>query len=434
MKRRSTRPTRREFLKSAAAACAAPYAIASCALGAQGRLPASERITTALIGSGSRGQQIMAGGDQVLAVCDVDAKHRQQAKDKIDAAAGNRDCAAYNDFREALARDDIDAVVVATPDHWHVPIAVAAVKAGKAVYVEKPLTVAIREGRILAEVVRRYGAILQVGSQQRSPEYEKFTRACELVRNGRIGKLHTVKVTIYARPGNDNPWRPQRVPPELDYEMWLGPAPWSPYHKDRCHYKFRFVSDFSGGDVTNWGAHHLDIAQWALDADESGPLEVVGRGKRNASGIHDTFYDIAVDFTYAGGVKVELRSGGTEVKTGGVRFEGTEGWVYVSRDQFRAEPASLLTARIGPDEIHLAPEGARGTHMGNWLDCIRSRSAKGLNVPAEVGHRSATVCHLANIAMELGRKLKWDPAEEQFVDDEEASRLCWRPMREPWTL
>jgi len=432
MKPDRSRRTRRGFLKTAGAALAAPYVISSTALGAPGRPAPSERITTALIGSGGRGQQIMAGGDRVVAVCDVDAKHRDAAKATIDKAAGNRDCAAYSEFREVLARDDIDAVVVATPDHWHVPIAMAAIQAGKAVYVEKPLSLAIREGRILTDVAARYNAIVQVGSQQRSDE--KFIKACELVRNGRIGELETVKVTIYARPGNDNPWRPQRVPPELDYEMWLGPAPYSPYHKDRVHYKFRFVSDFSGGDMTNWGAHHLDIAQWALSADDSGPLEIVGRGKRNASGIHDTFYDMGVDLTYAGGVKLELRSGGSEVKTGGVRFEGTEGWIYVSREKLDAEPKSLLTSRIGPDEIRLAPEGEGGTHMGIWLDCIRKRTPKGINVTPEIGHRSATVCHLANIGMELGRKLVWDPAAEQFVDDDEANRLTWRPMREPWRI
>jgi len=434
MKPDLSRRTRRGFLKTAGAALAAPCVISSTALGAPGRPAPSDRITTALIGSGGRGQQIMAGGDRVVAVCDVDAKHRDAAKATIDKAAGNRDCAAYDDFREVLARDDIDAVVVATPDHWHVPIAMAAIQAGKAVYVEKPLSLAIREGRILADVAARYNAIVQVGSQQRSDE--KFIKACELVRNGRIGELKTVKVTIYARPGNDNPWRPQRVPPELDYEMWLGQAPYSPYHKDRVHYKFRFVSDFSGGDMTNWGAHHLDIAQWALSADDSGPLEIVGRGKRNASGIHDTFYDMEVDMKYACGVTVELRSSdnGREVKTGGLRFEGTEGSVYVSREKLDAEPKSLLTSRIGPDEIRLAPEGEGGTHMGIWLDGVRRRSAKGINVTPEIGHRSATVCHLANIGMELGRKLVWDPDAEQFVDDDEANRLTWRPMRQPWRI
>jgi myo-inositol 2-dehydrogenase/D-chiro-inositol 1-dehydrogenase len=426
MKPRPTRASRREFLKAAGAACAVPYVITSAALGAPVRPAASERIRTALIGSGSRGQQIMAGGDLVVAVCDVDAKHRADAKAKIDAATGSPSCGAYNDFREVLVRDDVDAVVVATPDHWHVPIAIAAVKAGKAVYVEKPLSYCIREGRVLADVIRRYNAIVQVGSQQRSPEYEKFTRACELVRNGRIGPIQTVKVEIPTRPGSDKPWSPQPVPPELDYELWLGPAPWAPYHPDRCHYKFRFVSDYSGGDVTNWGAHQLDIAQWGIDADDTGPLEVTGRGKRNASGLHDVFYDVEVDFLYAGGVKVELRSGGN-----GVRFEGTEGWVYVDRGTLDAEPKSLLTSRTGPNEIHLAPEGGASTHMGIWLDCVRKRSSRGLNAPVEVGHRSATICHLANIAMELERKLQWDPAAERFVGDDEANRLRGRSMREP---
>ena len=434
MKSRPTRSTRREFLKTAGAAVAAPYVITSAALGAGDRRAASERITTALIGSGSRGQQIMAGGDQVVAVCDVDANKRQQAKETIDKKSGSRSCAALGDFREVLARDDVDAVVVAAPDHWHAPIAIAAIKAGKAVYVEKPLTLTIREGRIMADVARRYGTILQVGSQQRSPEYERFTRACELVRNGRIGELKKVRVEILTRPGSDDPWSPRRVPPELDYEMWLGPAPWAPYHPNRCHYKFRFVSDYSGGDVTNWGAHHLDIAQWGIGADDSGPLEVEGHGKRNATGLHDVFYDVHVDFTYAGGVKVELRSGGDDVGSGSVRFQGTEGWVRVSREQMDAEPKSLLTARIGPDEIHLAPEGTSSTHMGIWLDCIRTRDAKALNAPVEIGHRSATVCHLANIAMELSRKLKWDPAKEQFLDDDEANRMTWRPMRQPWQI
>jgi len=429
----AVRRTRRGFLKTAGAVCGAPYLISSAALGAEGRPAAGNRITTALIGSGGRGQQIIAGGDKVVAVCDVDAKHRAAAKAQIDAMSGNKDCAAYGDFREVLARDDVDAVVVATPDHWHVPIAAAAVKAGKAVYVEKPLTVTIREGRLLAELVRRYGAIVQVGSQQRSDE--KFIKACELVRNGRLGELKTVQVGILARAGKAAAdWTPQPAPPELDYDLWLGPAPWAPYHRERCHYNFRFVSDYSGGDMTNWGAHHLDIAQWGIGADGSGPVEVEAHGKRNPNGLHDAFYDVQAVYTYPGGVKVHLRSGGAEMKTGGVRFEGTEGWVYVSREQIDAQPKSLLSAAIGPNEIHLGPTVAGGTHMGIWLECVRTRSPKGVNVPVEVGHRSATVCHIANIAMELGRGLKWDPAAEAFVDDDEANRKIARAMREPWRL
>ncbi len=424
--KKSMGSTRRTFLKTAAVATAAPYVITSTAFGA------ADRITTALIGSGSRGQQIMAGGDRVVAVCDVDAKKRAQAKKTIDAKSGNKSCKAYGDFRDVLARDDIDAVVVATPDHWHAAIAIAAMKVGKAVYCEKPMTYCIREGRLMADAVRRYGTIFQVGSQQRSREYEKFTKACELVRNGRIGELKKVKVEIPTRPGSAKPWNPRPAPKELDYEMWLGPAPWAPYHPNRCHYKFRFVSDYSGGDVSNWGAHQLDIAQWGIGADDTGPLEVVGHGKRNASGLHDVFYDVHVDYTYAGGVKVELRSGDNE--NNGVRFEGTEGWIYVSRSKLDAKNKSVLDSRIGPNELHLTPEGSSATHMGVWLDCVRNRKPKGLNAPVEVGHRSATVCHLANIVMQLDRPLKWDPAKEQFIDDDEANRMLWRPMRSPWRI
>jgi predicted dehydrogenase len=424
------RTSRRRFLGTAGALAAGPWVIPSTAWGLQAP---SNRITTALIGSGSRGQQIIVGGDRVVAVCDVDANIRAKAKAAIDAKTGNQDCAEYGDFREVLGRDDIDAVVIATPDHWHVAIALAAVKAGKAVYVEKPVSYCIQEGRILADAVRRHGTILQVGSQQRSPEYEKFTWAVELVRGGRIGELKTAKVLIYARSGKDNPWAPRAVPPELDYEMWLGPAPYSPYHPERVHYKFRFVSDFSGGDITNWGAHHLDIAQWGVGASESGPVEVVGHGKRNIHGVHDTFYDINVDFLYENGAKVELRST-TEGGTGWVRFEGTEGWVQVSREGIDAEPKSLLNSRAAAGPIKVVPEPLASTHMGIWLECIRARNPRALNVPIEVAHRSATVCHLANMSMELERPLNWDPAAEEFIDDDAANRMRWRPMRAPWGI
>jgi predicted dehydrogenase len=423
--------TRRRFLKRSTLWSATPWLVPGAVLGAAGQRPPSQRITTALIGSGSRGQQIMAGGDRVVAVCDVDSKHREVARGTINAMAQAQVCRGYHDFREVLGRDDIDAVVVATPDHWHVPIAAAAIRAGKAVYVEKPLSVAIQEGRLLTDLVARYGGLLQVGSQQRSDE--KFIRACELVRNGRLGQLHTVKVWIPTRPGSDKPWSPRPVPPELDYDMWLGGAPWAPYHPDRVHYKFRFVSDYSGGDVTNWGAHQLDIAHMGIGADNSGPIRVEGHGKRNASGLHDVFYDVHVDFTYPGNVTVQLRSD-DDPKRNGVRFEGSEGWIFVSRGELTAEPKSILTSRIGPKEIRLGPTTGSETHMGVWWDCIRQRNAQGLNAPAEIGHRSATVCHLANLAMELGRQLKWDPDQEQFVDDPQANRHLWRPMRSPWRI
>ncbi len=426
---------RRKLLRSAAASVAMPCLVGAKALGFQQARPASERITTALIGSGARGLQIAAGGEQIVAVCDVDAKHRENAKRHVEAMLGSRGVDAVGDFREVLARDGVDAVIIATPDHWHGPQTLAAMEAGKAVYVEKPLSLTIGEGRILADAARRYRAILQVGSQQRSDE--RFLRACELVRNGRIGELKNVWVEIPARGGSDAPWSPRPVPPELDYEMWLGPAPWAPYHPHRCHYRFRFVSDYSGGDVTNWGAHQLDIAQWGIGADDCGPLAVEGHGKRYWTGLHDVYFDVHVNFTFAGGVTVQLRSGDAVRYDGnGVRFEGTEGWVYVTRQKLEAEPKALLDTRIGPGDVRLLPDLAEtgDTHMGNWLHAIRTRRPDALRVPVEAGHRSATMCHLANIAMELERPLEWDPAAEAFVGDDEANRLRSRPMREPWRI
>lgn len=431
----SHRNSRRGFLRAAGTTIGLPLLVASRALGFQGGRPASERITTALIGSGTRGLQIAAGGEQIVAVCDVDAKHRENARRQVEALLGSRGVDATGDFREVLARDDLDAVIIASPDHWHAPMAMAAMQAGKAAYVEKPLSLTIEEGRILADAARRYRSILQVGSQQRSDE--KFLLACELVRNGRIGELKNVWVEIPARGGSDAPWSPRPVPPELDYDMWLGPAPWAPYHPHRCHYRFRFVSDYSGGDVTNWGAHQLDIAQWGIGADDSGPLTVEGHGKRYWTGLHDVYFDVHVDFTFAGGVTAQLRSGDAVKYDGnGVRFEGTEGWVYVTRQKLEAEPKSLLTSRIGPGDVRLLPDFAEtgDTHMGNWLHAIRTRRPDALRVPVEASHRSATICHLANIAMELERPLQWDPAAEAFVGDEAANRLRSRPMRDPWRV
>jgi hypothetical protein len=256
-----------------------------------------------------------------------------------------------------------------------------------------------------------------------------------LVRNGRIGELKKVVVKILARPGrNDKPWTPQPVPKELDYDMWLGQAPWAPYHKDRCHYNFRFVTDCSGGDVTNWGAHQLDIAQWGMDADDTGPAKIVGMGKRNQAGLHDVFYDIQVKFLYKNGVSMELLSR-TGDAPNGVQFVGSEGQIWVDRGKILAEPKSVLTSKILPDEIHLDPEFAGTQHMARWLEAIRTRKQSPINVPAEVGHRSATVCHLANIAMELPRQvLSWDPVKEEFVGNDAANSLTARTMREPWRI
>lgn len=376
------------------------------------------------IGTGGQGTSNMKGfraksGCQVVALCDVDAGHLEEARLTAELDAGS----CYGDFRRLLARDDIDAVSIATPDHWHVPISIAAVKAGKDVYCEKPLTLTIAGGRALSDEVKRYGRIFQTGSQQRSGQEFRF--ACELVQNGRIGKLHTIRVGI---PGNNRTcppsWEPEPVPDGFDYDMWLGPAPWEPYTEQRCHYQFRFMLDYSGGQMTNWGAHYLDIAQWGNVADDTGPVEISGRGEFPESGLFTTATKVDIEYTYANGVKLLLTTG-----SGSTRFEGSEGWIHVTRGKIEAEPESILTTKIGPEEIHLYNSN---DHKQDFLDCIKSR--KDPIATAEIGHRSSTVCHLGNIAMLLGRKLKWDPQQERFTNDSAANRMVARAYRAPWRL
>jgi predicted dehydrogenase len=416
--------TRREFLKSSvvtAAAFAVPTIVPSSVFGANAP---SNRITIGSIGLGGMGTGNMKGfkgksGSQVVALCDVDSGHLEKACQ----TAGLDEKSCYNDFRDLLARDDVDAVVVSTPDHWHVPASIAAVKAGKDVYCEKPLTLTIAGGRALSDAVKRYGRVLQTGSQQRSGS--EFRRACELVRNGRIGKLHTIKVGI---PGNNRKcpptWEAKPVPEGFDYDMWLGPAPWEPYTEQRCHYQFRFILDYSGGQMTNWGAHYLDIAQWGNGADDTGPVEIEGKGDFPESGLFTTAKKVDITYTYANGVKLLLTTGG-----GNTRFEGSDGWVFVTRGKIDAEPKSLLKEKIGADEIKLYNSR---DHKQNFLDCIKSR--KDPIASAEIGHRSSTVCHLGNIAMLLGRKVKWDPKKERFINDSAADSMIGRSMRSPWRL
>lgn len=419
------RVSRREFLKGSAvvagAAIASPAIVPSSVFGTGAP---SNRITLGCIGLGGQGTGNMKGfrgkkNCEVVAVCDVDAGHLARALQ----IAGLNTNSAYTDFREVLARDDIDAVSVATPDHWHMPISVAAVRSGKDVYCEKPLTLTIGGGRVFANEAKRYGRIVQTGSQQRSGNEFRF--ACELVRNGRIGKLHTMRVGIHGNNRTCPPtWKAEPIPNGFDYDMWLGPAPWEPYTTQRCHYQFRFILDYSGGQMTNWGAHYLDIAQWGNAADDTGPVEIVGSGDFPKTGLFTTAQNENIEYTYANGVKLFLKSG-----SGHTRFEGTDGWVDVTRGKINAEPKSLLTSVIGPNEIHLYDSN---DHKQNFLDCIKSR--KDTICTAEIGHRSASVCHLGNIAMKLGRKLKWDPKAEHFINDSAANNMLTRAMRAPWRL
>jgi predicted dehydrogenase len=426
--------TRRAFLKGSAGFAGGivgfPYVVSSSALGKNGNAAPSNRTTLGFIGTGDHGRAVnltnfLGNPDaQAVAVCDVDSNNLSIAKDMVNRKYGNNNCATYKDFREVLARDDIDAVMISTPDHWHVPIAIAAAKAGKDVECEKP-TLTVREGRILVDTMKRYGRIFQWSTEDRAV-YE-YHRMCELVRNGRIGKVHTIRVELPSGPNTPGDPTPMPVPKELDYDMWLGPAPWAPYNKDRCHWNFRWVLDYSGGMLTDWGAHLLDGAQWGNDTEYTGPVEVEGKGVFCNDGLYDTAKEFKIEYKYASGVQLIVTSG-----TPSLRFEGTEGWIGNRgwRAPLEANPKSILDSVIGPNENHLytCPSG----EQRNFLDCVKSR--KECYFPPEIGQRCFTIAHIGNISMLLGRKLKWDPDKEQFTGDEEANRMLSRSMRSPWRL
>ena len=380
---------------------------------------------------------------QVIAVCDVDTAAREAARRQVDEtyALATRDgryagCAAYNEYEKLLERADIDAVVVATPDHWHAIIAIAACRAGKDVYCEKPMSLTIGDGREMVRAVRRYARVLQTGSQQRSSW--EFRQACELVRNGYIGELKTVHVEV-GPCSRHVELSEEPIPAGFDYERWLGPAPWAPYNKLRCgsYYDdgWRRIRDYSGGKMTDWGAHHFDIVQWALGMDESGPVEIIPPNGRTAEDwrrlppIVEGTGASALDPT--GGLTYVYPNGVRVIKDGenGVRFVGTAGEIEVNRGHLRMEPASLRDHEIGPNEVHLYRSPG---HYEDWLDCIRTRRRPIADV--EIGCRSATVCHLGNIALWVGRPLRWDPQHEQFLGDDHAARWLMRPMRAPYRL
>lgn len=370
----------------------------------------------------------------VVAICDVDDEYLARAKALIDEQYGNHKCKTYHDFRDLNRDDEVDAVVITVPDHWHALMAIDAARCGKDIYLEKPFSLFVSEGRRVCDVVKETGRILQTGSQQRSSP--QFRKACELVRNGFLGDVSWIEVEI--PPNNkfcEPTWEPQPVPPQLDYDFWLGPAPQAEYHEQRCHYQFRFIRDYSGGQVTNFGAHHLDIVQWALGMDDSGPVEVWGDGEFPESGLFNTATKVDFGMRYANGTEVRCVTGGSKVV-----FHGTKGDLEVKRAAASAQDPNcaggLITnppeiAKIELDDSHIRLYDSRD-HYGNFLDCIRTR--KEPICPPEVGHRSATCCHLANIAMLLHRRLKWDPKAERFIGDDEANAMLTRPYRAPWTL
>lgn len=421
--------SRRGFLvtsvQAGAAAVAAPMILPSGVLAAAGKPGANDRIAVGYIGVGRRALEIMRlpTDAQTVAVSDVN-------KPRMDEVVGDKGWKKYWDYREMLADPAIDAVIIATPDHWHAINAVHACEAGKDVYVEKPMTLTIREGRAMVDAARKNKRIVQVGSQQRS--MEACRTGCELVRNGRIGKVHTVYGANYPSPW-DCPLPEQPVPDGLNWDMWCGQTQPRPYHIELYTPRVRgqeagWISyrPYSGGEMTGWGAHGLDIIQWALGMDETGPVEVSPvPGTEYDDGVHKG-PTCEVVFKYANDVVVHLNNKGPE---GGGLFVGDKGRIAIERGKYKIDPESLAAEPLKDTDIRLYKSD---DHMKNWLDCIRSRELSVADV--EIGHRTTTMCHLGNIARWTGRKLTWDPAKERFVDDDDANTYIERPMREPWTL
>jgi myo-inositol 2-dehydrogenase/D-chiro-inositol 1-dehydrogenase len=431
--------TRRQFLRGSTAVGAALFVPASVF----GSNAPANRITIGMIGMGRQAYYsnvksfLSAEDTQVVAVCDVDAWRLDNARKAVEThyakgqSAGRfKGCSTYQDFRELLNRADIDAVMISTPDHWHVPIAIAAAKAGKDVACEKPLTLSIAEGRVLSDTVRRYNRVFRTDSEFRS--HACFQKACELVLNGRIGKVHTIRTGV---PAGDvaGPVEPEMpVPDELDYDLWLGPAPYAPYTLNRVHPRQSYerpgwmrVPDCCEGMVTNWGAHLNDIAQWGNGTERTGPVEVEGHGELPRDGLWNVLLNFEITYKYANGVRLIY-----SVSQPYVRFEGTEGWIQANYNDrsLKAQPESILRSPIGPDEIHLPLKSEKR----DFIDAVKTRGQT--LEDAEVGHRTTSLCQLGHIAIQVGHKLEWDPDAETFTNDETANRLLTRPMRSPWKL
>ncbi len=431
--------SRRNFLKTTGLLTAATSlpSWAARTTAAQESNPTSaspnEAIQIGLIGCGGQGRydakNAQGRGAKVVAVCDVDAGHLATAKNEFPGAEG------YADFRKLLERKDIDAVICGTVDHWHTLVAIAAMKAGKDIYCEKPLTLTIDEGKHLVEVQKQTNRILQTGTQQRSSIH--FRTACDLIRNGRIGKLQKAEVWLPAglRQG---PFQTSPVPEGFDYDFWLGQTPKVDYVKERTHFSFRYWWEYSGGTMTDWGAHHNDIVLWALDMDDSGPVSIEGKQLIDMiPGGFTAASEYEVTYTYANGIVHTCKStkdsdwdGSTKNRDGqlhGIKFIGSDGWIWVTRGLINASERSLLAEELPSDAKRVYESN---NHMGNFLDCIKSRKTP--ICPVSVGHRSASLAHLGVIAIRLGRKLNWDPVKEQFVNDAEAQSFASRPMRKPY--
>ena len=435
---------RRQFLNLA------PAIIPGSALGLNGAVAPSNRIPIAIIGTGNQGFNdlkmfLRDERVQITAVCDVNRESpgywdggiagREPARNWIEwhyarekRAGTYKGCTAYDDFRQVLDRKDIDAVHIAIPDHWHGVAVVAAAKAGKDIYGQKPLGLTIGEGRAMANAVKKHNRIFQCGSQQRSDV--RFRKACEIVRNGQLGKLLSVTCGLpggipdYGKTADRQD--PEPVPEGFNYDMWLGPAPEAPYAPGRCHVNFRWILEYSGGQITDWGGHHPDIAQWGMGTELTGPVAIKnGQAQWAKEKLYNTATDFTFEAVYANGVTLKVSSRERQ----GVRFQGTDGWVWVNRGAIEASPQTLLDYVPGPNDVNLYRSI---DHYRNFIDCVISR--KEPIAPIEQAHRSISIAHLGNISLRVGRDIRWDPQAEKIIGDDTANSMISRTLRKPWTL
>ena len=450
-------PSRRSFLKTtlgAAAAAGFPTIVPSSVFG---QMSPSNRINIGAIGVGriSRGHDmpnvLKVENTRIMAVCDLYAPRVEQGKQFVNDFYAKQTgkpydgVTGYSSYHDLLANKDIDAVVVSTPDHQHAIVAVAAVRAGKDVYLQKPASLTIAEGRSLSNAVQASGRILQIGSQQRS--WKQFHRACELVRNGRIGDIKHVEIGLPGDPSGGNPDK-MPIPAGFNYDAWLGSTPGVYYTVDRVMPQQGFdrpgwlrMEQFGAGMITGWGAHHVDTAHWGMNTEHTGPVEVWGTAEFPTHGLWNVHGPFKTDSVYANGITMSISGD----YPNGIKWIGTKGWIFVTRDEQASPTATaadkanvdplvasdpkILTSVIGPNEVHLYTSDDQ---HGNWLDCIRSRQAP--TATAELGHRACSTCLVNHIAMKTKRKLYWDPAKERFNNDDEANSMLSRPQRAPYIL
>lgn len=442
--------TRRRFLKTASAFAAAPYFVPATSLGLGKSIAPSDRIVMGAIGCGGKGRNntgrfLNDSRVQFVAACDVDQNHLKTAVEAINKHYGNEDCAFFEDFRDLIRRPDIDAVHVSTPDHWHAVASVNAMRACKDVYCEKPLANSVGESKTIRDTARQTGRVLQCGSHERSNNNCRF--AAELVRNGRIGDLQTVRIQMPCEQKHHLTARgmtkipaAQPVPEFLNWDRWQGHTQPTDYFPERCHFWWRFILSYGGGEMTDRGAHIIDIAQLGMGTDDSGPVEFQARGSQVTGSPYDAFWDYEFTNTYANGVKM---IGSTEGPRG-LKFEGSEGWLFVAihGGALTASNPQLLPAHVRegkpvgvddavPDDFKIRLGRSPGHHR-NFIDCVISRQEP--MATAEIGHRTATICHLNNIAMRVGKTIKWDPTDEAMIDNPEAGQLLAPKMRVPWTV